>query len=49
MIEQMDPIKTLKAARYKLILERRGLAVAIALGHRRRRTDSPQTPSRDIN
>jgi hypothetical protein len=43
MIEQIDPVKTLKAARYKLVLERRGLAVAIALGHRRRRTDDPQS------
>jgi hypothetical protein len=43
MTEQIDPIKTLKAARYKLVQERRGLAIAIALGHRRRRTDNPQT------
>jgi hypothetical protein len=43
MTEQIDPVKTLKAARYKLVQERRGLAVAMALGHRRRRTDSPQT------
>ena len=43
MNEQIDPVKTLKAARYKLVLERRGLAVAIALGHRRRRTDNPQS------
>lgn len=43
MTEKIDPIKTLKAARYKLIEERRGLAIAIALGHRRRRTDNPQT------
>jgi hypothetical protein len=43
MTEQIDPVKTLKAARYKLVLERRGLVVAIALGHRRRRTDNPQT------
>ena len=43
MADHIDPVKTLKAARYKLVLERRGLAVAIALGHRRRRTDDPQT------
>jgi hypothetical protein len=43
MTGKIDPIKTLKAARYKLVEERRGLAVAIALGHRRRRTDNPQT------
>lgn len=43
MPEQIDPIKTLKAARHTLVLERRGLAVAMALGHRRRRTDNPQT------
>jgi hypothetical protein len=43
MAEQIDPVKPLKAARSKLVQERRGLAIAIALGHRRRRTDSPQT------
>jgi len=43
MTEHIDPVKTLKAARYKLVEERRGLAVAITLGHRRRRTDNPQT------
>lgn len=43
MSEQIDPVKTLKAARGKLVQERRGLAVAIALGYRRRRTDDPQT------
>ena len=43
MTEQIDPIKTLKAARHNLVQERRGLAIAIALGHRRRRTDNPQT------
>lgn len=43
MNEQIDPVKTLKAARYKLVQERRGLAVALALGHRRRRTDNPQS------
>lgn len=43
MSEQIDPVRTLKAARAKLVQERRGLAVAIALGYRRRRTDDPQT------
>ncbi len=43
MNQQIDSLKTLKAARYKLVQERRGLAIAIALGHRRRRTDNPQT------
>ena len=43
MTDQIDPIKALKAARYNLVRERRGLAVAIALGHRRRRTDNPQS------
>ena len=43
MAEPIDPVKTLKAARYRLVTERRGLALAIALGHRRRRTDDPQT------
>jgi hypothetical protein len=43
MTEQIDPVKALKAARYKLVQERRGIAIAIALGHRRRRTDNPQT------
>jgi hypothetical protein len=43
MSEQIDPVRTLKAARQKLVQERRGLAVAIALGYRRRRTDDPQT------
>jgi hypothetical protein len=43
MTEQIDPVKPLKAARYKLVEERRGLAIAITLGHRRRRTDNPQS------
>lgn len=37
--EELDPIKALKAARDTLVKERRGLAVALALGYRRRRTD----------
>ena len=43
MSDGADPTKTLMTAREKLIEERRGLAVAIALGYRRRRTDDPQT------
>jgi hypothetical protein len=43
MTEQVDPIKTLTTAREKLVEERRGLAVTIALGYRRRRTDDPHT------
>ena len=43
MAEQTDPVKALKTARYKLVEERRALAIAIALGHRRRRTDDPHT------
>jgi hypothetical protein len=43
MTEQVDSIKTLTTAREKLIEERRGLAVALALGYRRRRTDDPHT------
>lgn len=39
--EDADPTKTLASARKKLIEERRGLAVAIALGYRRGRTDDP--------
>jgi hypothetical protein len=42
MAEEADPTKTLATAREKLIEERRALAVAIALGYRRRRTDDPQ-------
>jgi len=43
MAEEIDPIKTLKAAKDKLVEERRALAVAIALGYRRRRTDDHHT------
>ena len=43
MIDQADPIKSLLAARERLIDERRALAVAIALGYRRRRSDDAQT------
>jgi hypothetical protein len=43
MANAMDPVKVLATARDKLVEERRALAVAIALGHRRRRTDDPQT------
>ena len=43
MADDIDPTKTLLTAREKLIEERRALAVAIALGYRRRRTDDPQS------
>jgi hypothetical protein len=43
MAEEMGPIDTLTAARDKLVEERRVLAVAIALGYRRRRTDESHT------
>ena len=43
MVEESDPIKSLTSARDKLVEERRALAVAIALGYRRRRSDDPQT------
>jgi len=43
MPEQGDPIKTLLAARDRLVDERRALTVAIALGYRRRRSDEHQT------
>ncbi len=43
MADETDPIKSLATARQKLIEERRGLAVAIALGYRRRRNDDPHT------
>jgi hypothetical protein len=43
MSDQIDPVKTLKAARFRLVQERRGIVVTIALGHRRRRTDDPKT------
>ena len=39
----IHPIKTLIAARDKLVEERRGLSGAIALGYRRRRTDDAHT------
>jgi hypothetical protein len=43
MADDVNPAKTLAAAKEKLIEERRALAVAIALGYRRRRTDDPHT------
>lgn len=43
MAEELDPIKTLAAAKEKLIEERRTLAVALAL--RRRRADDPANES----
>jgi hypothetical protein len=43
MAENIDPTKTLLTAREKLIEERRALAVTIALGCRRRRTDDAQS------
>ena len=43
MNDEADPIKILTTARGKFIEERRSLAIAIALGYRRRRTDDPQT------
>jgi len=42
MAEDVNPTKTLASAKEKLIEERRALAVTIALGYRRRRTDDPQ-------
>ncbi len=39
MAEDVNPTKTLAAAKEKLIEERRMLAVAIALAYKRRRTD----------
>jgi hypothetical protein len=42
-MNEVDPIKTLTTARGNFIDERRSLAIAIALGYRRRRTDDPQT------
>jgi hypothetical protein len=42
MAEEIDPARALATAKEKLIEERRSLAVAIALGYRRRRTDDPQ-------
>jgi len=43
MSDQSNPVTTLLTARNRLIDERRALAVAIALGYRRRRSDDPQT------
>lgn len=43
MTDGIQPINTLTTAINKLVEERRALAEAIALGHRRRRTDDPQT------
>lgn len=43
MTDDVDPTKTLLTARDKLIYERRGIAMAIALGYRRRRSDDPHT------
>jgi len=43
MVEESHPVKTLIAARDKLVEERRGLSGAIALGYRRRRTDDAHT------
>lgn len=43
MSDQADPVKTLLAARARLVDERRALTVAIALGYRRRRSDEHQT------
>ena len=43
MAEEIDPTKALMTAKEKLVDERRALAVAIALGYRRRRTDDPHT------
>jgi hypothetical protein len=43
MCDEIQHVKTLSTARNKIIEERRALAVAIALGYRRRRTDDCQT------
>jgi len=43
MTDGSEPIVILTTARDKLVDERRALAEAIALGHRRRRTDDPHT------
>ena len=43
MSDGIEPVNTLTTARDKLVEERRALAEAIALGHRRRRTDDPHT------
>jgi hypothetical protein len=39
MAHENEPVNTLAAAQNRLIEERRALAVAMALGHRRRRAD----------
>jgi hypothetical protein len=43
MAQEIEAIKTLTAARDKLAEERRALAVAMALGYRRRRSDDSHT------
>jgi hypothetical protein len=43
MAEESKPINALTTARDKLVEERRALAVAMALGYGRRRTDNSQT------
>ncbi len=43
MAEDIEPVKTLTTAKQKLVEERRTLAIAIALGYRRRRTDDCRT------
>jgi hypothetical protein len=43
MTQENEALKTLTAARDRLIDERRALAVAIALGYKRRRSDDSQT------
>jgi hypothetical protein len=43
MPEEVDPVSTLATAAERLIEERRAMAVTIALGYRRRRTDDIHT------
>jgi hypothetical protein len=43
MADEIGPINALTTARDKLVEERRALAVAMALGYRRRRTDESHT------
>ena len=43
MAEESKPINALTTARNKLVEERRALAVVMALGYGRRRTDNSQT------
>ncbi|HEY1474372.1 MAG TPA: hypothetical protein VGF53_09845 [Pseudolabrys sp.] len=43
MDQESNPIAVLTAAKQKLVEERRTLAVAMALGYRRRRTDETHT------